>query len=323
MPEIELLAVGAVAAVFALVNGVNDGSTLVASGLKVPVIRPLVAAALLAAAAALVPLAVGTAVAQTFAGRLVAFDSDGAPIAVLGVVGATVVVIMLARRGLPTSLTLAVIGGLTGAGLAAGLAVSWTTVAVVLALAGLAPMVGGVLAFLVLRSAGRAVGLGSRAAVVRRLHVAGFALQCVAYGANDGQKMLAVFAVALGVGLGREPGELWVYASVFVLFLAGALAGLRRFSVTVSSGVLASRPIHSVSATISASLAVLTASLAGSPVSMTQALTGGLIGSGMSESAYRIRWHLARSIAVAWIVTLPAALFGGYGLGLLGMVVMT
>jgi inorganic phosphate transporter, PiT family len=49
----------------------------------------------------------------------------------------------LAARGLPTSLTLAVVGAIAGAGVGASLPVTWGTVGGVLLLAALAPLGGG------------------------------------------------------------------------------------------------------------------------------------------------------------------------------------
>lgn len=49
------------------------------------------------------------------------------------------VVAVLSRLGIPTSLTLALVGGLTGAGLGFGLPVLWSSVWFVLAMAAIAP----------------------------------------------------------------------------------------------------------------------------------------------------------------------------------------
>jgi PiT family inorganic phosphate transporter len=41
------------------------------------------------------------------------------------------------------------------------------------------------------------------------------------------------------------------------------------------------------------------------PVSMTQAIAGGLIGAGVARGAGRVRWHAAVKIVIAWVLTLP------------------
>jgi inorganic phosphate transporter, PiT family len=303
------------AAGYAVVNGLNDGGALIANGLKIQTLGVGPAIALLTGAVVVVPLTLGTRVADTLANRLV--DLDGVAgqralaVAILAAVG---VVVVLARLGLPTSLTLATIGGITGSGIGAGRAIGWTMVGTVLVLAALAPLVGALLAWSLARVARRVTAPTSVARLVGGGHRAAFTLQCVAYGANDGQKMLAVAVLALGTSGASGAAPLGglrlsaVLAVLGVLFLVGALLGVRRMAGTLSAGVLAVRPMNAVTAEVASGSAVLGTALVGAPVSMTQAMAGGLVGSGVSEGARRIRWRLVLNIGLAWVVTLPAAL---------------
>jgi inorganic phosphate transporter, PiT family len=52
---------------------------------------------------------------------------------------------------------------------------------------------------------------------------------------------------------------------------------------------------------------VLAAGSLGAPVSMTQAVAGGLIGAGGTRGWSRVRWAAVTKLAAAWVVTLPAA----------------
>jgi inorganic phosphate transporter, PiT family len=304
-PEIAVLL--ALAAMFAVVNGSNDGATLVANSLKVTSLRPLTAAVLVLAGLTFVPLVFGTQVATTLVSRLVVFEGPlgSSPIAA-AVLAATLVTWGLTRKGLPTSLTLGLIGGITGAGLGAGLAVSWVTVGVVLLLAALAPLAGAGLAYVI---SGIPVPLSRKTTghrVVGVAHRVGFGLQCFAYGANDGQKILAVFAIALGqTGTVEPTGGLLV--AIALLFLIGMLAGLPRMASTISIGVLTSRPYDAVVAEFSSATAVLGTAAVGMPVSMTQSITGGLVGVGSRTGAGRIRWQIVGRITAAWAFTLPLA----------------
>jgi PiT family inorganic phosphate transporter len=67
-------------------------------------------------------------------------------------------------------------------------------------------------------------------------------LQCVAYGANDGQKMLAVFAVASGPVIGAVATPPIRMAVIGLLFLVGGVLGLRRFAGSIGGGVVPVRP---------------------------------------------------------------------------------
>jgi PiT family inorganic phosphate transporter len=108
-----------VAALFAVVAGANDGSSILASAVRVSGLRPWVSISILLAAVVLGPLVLfGTSVATTLAHRLVPFDARGGVHVVLLVaaLAAMLVVFGLSRAGLPTSLTLALVGGISGAG---------------------------------------------------------------------------------------------------------------------------------------------------------------------------------------------------------------
>ena len=306
MLEIALLVL---AAGFAFVNGMNDGGSITSTGIKLPGLAPLTAIGMLTLAVMAVPLVIGTAVATTLASRLVTFDGgETGPAVTVAVLVAVGLVLALSHWGLPTSLTLAVVGAITGAGLGAGLPVSWGWVAWVLALAAAAPLVGALLAMAITWLLYRLNPRVSANTSLRRAHRVSFSLQCVAYGVNDGQKILAVFALALA--LPTAPVELPIQTLLLVgaCFAVGAALGLRRYGGMLGDGVMVVRPINAVVAEFAAGVSVIVTGLLGAPVSMTQAVAGGLIGSGAQESTRRIRWNRALMIALAWVVTLPAAL---------------
>ncbi|TMR93382.1 inorganic phosphate transporter [Nonomuraea basaltis] len=293
-----------VAGLFAVVSGVNDGGALLAAGLKLPTVRPATGILALVVMVAVVPL-VTHQVAQTFVTRLATFDQPGGKIATtIAVLSSLAVVAVLSAKGRPTSLTLAIVGGLTGAGLGWGLPVSPGSVALVLAFGLAAPIVGGLLAWVLIRVLVAVTTVHGLA----RWHQAGFLLQTVAYAANDAQKMLAVFMIALGFS--DAP---FAYTSlVAVLFALGTLYGLPKAGRTLSREIIVSRPPHGVAAELASGAAVIGCAAVGMPVSMTQAVAGGLIGAGMAQGGGRVRWYAALKIATAWMLTLPASgLLGG------------
>src|SRR5699024_7600754 len=102
---------------------------------RVPGLRPGTSIVVLLLAVALGPLFVfGTGVATTLAHRLVRFGEGDATHAALlvGVLTAIAVVFALTRAGVPTSLTLALVGALTGSGWGAGLPVNTTMLVTIL-----------------------------------------------------------------------------------------------------------------------------------------------------------------------------------------------
>ncbi|MEO3874618.1 inorganic phosphate transporter [Nonomuraea sp. B12E4] len=297
------------AGLFAVVSGVNDGGALLATGLKLPTVRPVRGMLALVLLVAVVPL-ITHQVAVTFVTRLGSYHQPGGRIAMtIAVISALVVVGVLSAKGRPTSLTLAIVGGLAGAGTGWGLPVSPGSVALVLAFGLAAPLAGGLLAWVLVRvlvAVTTARGLSG-------WHRAGFLLQGFAYAANDGQKMLAVFMIAFGV-----PDAMPAYTSAAaVLFGLGTLYGLPRAGRTLGRELIASRPQHGVAAELSASVAAIACASVGMPVSMTQAIAGGLIGAGVAQSTGRVRWYATGRIVLAWLLTLPAGALLGWALALL------
>lgn len=299
----------AVAVAFAFVNGFNDGGALLSVGLSVRGHRPLTGLLVAALAVAVAPLLVGTRVAETLAQRLVTFDGAEGEIALgVAVVAAVAVTWLLASRGLPTSLTLAVVGAIAGAGVGAELPVSWDVVWQVLFLAAVAPVAGLGVAWVLARLVRAWPSNRPLHRRVRRWHPVGFGLQCLAYGANDGQKMLAVLAIAAGTaGGGGVPIVAWQLATVAGAFLLGAMLGLPRVARTLGSGVVPARPHENVVTEVASASVVLGTGAVGSPVSMTQAIAGGLVGSAIGRGLGSIRWHATGQLGLAWIITLPSA----------------
>lgn len=296
------------AALLAVVHGSNAGGTLLSAGLGVRSVRPVVGVLVIALGVGLAPLLLGTDVATTMAKDLVGLDGRAGELALLvAVLSAMVVTSLLSRRGLPTSLTLALLGGLAGVGVGAGMPVGWGHVGLVLLGVALAPLAGlvvcNVLARLMRRTPfGSDVGRG-----LRRLHVVTFSLLSLAFGSNDAQKLLAVAAVAAGPVGDRVEPRWWQLAAIGVLFALGTVLGARRMAATINSGLLPVRTADAVVAELATALVMFGSTGLGSPVGMAQTLSGALVGTGLTRGVGRIRWEHVLRIAGAWVVTLPAA----------------
>ncbi len=296
----------ALAAAFAVINGVNDGGAMVASTLRVPGQRVLASVVTFGVALAVIPLVLGTGVATTLTSGLVDAPADARPALIAaGVIAAIGVVGLLTRAGLPTSLTLAMVGGIIGAGVGRGMPVVGPGVARVMIIGLAAPFVGAVLAQALTRAT-RVVlvrgGPRGMAALSRTSMIA----QAVAYGANDGQKMLALVAVTAA---GVTPP---LVVAVAVLFVVGAIPGIVVAAGTLGRRIAAAGPHEEVTAQLGGSIAVLTSAGFGVPVSMTQAVAGGLVGTGLVRGLRRVRWRVAGQLGVAWLLTLPSAALAGF-----------
>jgi PiT family inorganic phosphate transporter len=211
---------------------------------------------------------------------------------------------VLTRLGLPTSLTLGVVGGIVGAGLGRGLPIVAAGVTRVVLIGLAAPVVGALLARLLARMSSAV----QAAAGGRGLPVLGWialSAQAVAYAANDGQKMLAVLTVT-AAGL-TAPS----IVGIAMLFALGSVVGTTSAAGTLGRGIASGAPYEEVAAQLGGSVAVLTSAALGVPVSMTQAVSGGLVGTGLLRGLRQIRWRTAGQLVVAWLLTLPTAVLAG------------
>lgn len=297
------------AVVFALVTGANDGGSLLAMGLPVTGLRVGTAMAILVTLVVAVPPLLGTTVATTFTERLVGFEEGDARILMsIAVIASMLVVVALTWIGLPTSLTLAVIGGVVGVGLGSHTGVEWPMVTRVLLIGAAAPVVGALAAYLVSALYRVAPPHRMMAGTMILLHRVAFTLQCVAYSLNDAQKMLAMLAVAFGAtgasGVAPEPALLAIMGAGFAL---GTILGLPRVGPKLSNGLYAVRGTHTVAAELASGGAVLASAAAGAPVSMTQSVTGALLGVGVGTGPARVRWPVVVRMAGAWVITLPVS----------------
>jgi len=128
---------------------------------------------------------------------------------------------------------------------------------------------------------------------------------CLAYGANDGQKTLAVLGVAVGASL-TDLSQLAPLALVSaLLFVGGMLFGTKRVASKIGRGLARSNPIELATANVVAATVVLAGAGLGTPLSMTQAISGATVGVASRTAWRRVRWPTVGRLVVAWILTFP------------------
>lgn len=144
------------------------------------------------------------------------------------------------------------------------------------------------------------------------------------HGSNDIANAVGPFAAVLDVlRTGQVNAEAEVPIEIMVSFGVALVAGLwfigRRVIATVGTNLTEIHPSSGFSAELSAATVVMVASLLGIPVSSTHILIGAVLGVGMVNKA--ANWNLMKPIALAWVITLPAAaLIGAVTVSILRMV---
>src|ERR1700716_2713384 len=170
MPQLSLdaLAPLVAACAFGLISGFNDGGNLLASFTSGRVITPPMAALLLLVGLA-GPLVLGTAVAQTIGTNVIDLSAQGQLGFVLIVASPLSVVLLSWRFGIPTSMTLALVGGMLGWVLASDghSVVHWAGVVRVLLGMLVSVVGGGVPALVISWAIRRLLGPQAHAALLR------------------------------------------------------------------------------------------------------------------------------------------------------------
>jgi PiT family inorganic phosphate transporter len=99
----------------------------------------------------------------------------------------------------------------------------------------------------------------------------------------------------------------WVVLSCQVAMALGTLVGGWRIVKTLGSRITRLKPVQGFCAETAGAMTLYLATSFGVPVSTTHTITGAIMGVGAARRVSAVRWGIAGSIVIAWIITLPAA----------------
>ncbi|GIU94086.1 MAG: inorganic phosphate transporter [Gaiellaceae bacterium] len=312
---------------FAFTNGIQDAANSVATLVATRAAPPWAALALATVVLLCAPFLVGAAVAQTVAGLVDVPREDTLSVLSSGLLAALAWNVGVWLRGIPSSSTHALVGGLTGAAVgSSGLdAVTWggidgwKPVGVAAVLVGLAssPLLGAVTSFLVLRALRRVLRRATRrvALVVRRAQWATSAALAIGQGANDAQKAVGVIAAVLAAEGVSGDTPAWAVAGAAGAMAAGTALGGWRIVRTIGRRIYDLRSLDALASQTGSAAVLLGATAVGAPVSATHVVSSSVVGVGGARRRWgRVRWSVVEGIAVAWVTTLPATAFAGAAL---------
>ncbi len=313
-----LLAVLVLAVFFDYINGFHDTANAIATSVATRALRPAYAIGM-AAAFNFIGAFAGTAVAKTIGAGLVVEATTTQVVVMAALLGAIAWNLATWLWGIPSSSSHALIGGLLGATIiAAGTgAVKWDgLVSKVLVPLITSPVLGFVIAFLLMiclywifRRADRRP-LSRR---FRRLQVLSAGYMAFSHGSNDAQKTMGIITLALfsaGV-IPTNDVPAWVIVVSASAISLGTAVGGWRIMATMGHRVVDLEPIHGFAAETTAASVLLATAHLGMPVSTTHVISSAIMGVGSSKGPRGVRWGVARSILIAWIVTIPATMIVG------------
>ncbi|TQJ66442.1 PiT family inorganic phosphate transporter [Arthrobacter sp. SLBN-100] len=315
----------ALALFFDFTNGFHDTANAMATPIATGAIKPKTAVTL-AAILNLVGAFLSTEVAKTVSGGIIREGSGGVQITpdiiFAGLMGAILWNMITWLKGLPSSSSHALFGGLIGAAIA-GIGFNSinleTLLQKVILPAIFAPVIAGAAAYVCTRLAYALTSrhdpetgskLTQKRGGFRTGQIFTSSLVALAHGTNDAQKTMGIITLVLIAAGTQAPGsgpQLWVIGACALAIAIGTYAGGWRIIRTMGSGLTEVKPAQGFAAETSTASAILASSHLGFALSTTQVASGSVIGSGMGRRGTTVRWGMVGKIALGWLFTLPAA----------------
>jgi inorganic phosphate transporter, PiT family len=315
----------ALALFFDFTNGFHDTANAMATPIATGAIKPKTAVAL-AAVLNLIGAFLSTEVAKTVSGGIIREGDGGVQITpdiiFAGLMGAILWNMITWLKGLPSSSSHALFGGLIGAAIAG---IGFHTINLetllqkVILPAIFAPLIAGIVAYVCTRIAYALTArhdpetgskLTQKRGGFRTGQIFTSSLVALAHGTNDAQKTMGIITLVLIAAGTQEPGSgpvFWVIAACAFAIAIGTYAGGWRIIRTMGAGLTEVKPAQGFAAESSTASAILASSHLGFALSTTQVASGSVIGSGMGRRGTSVRWAMVGRIIVGWLFTLPAA----------------
>ena len=315
-----LVALVVLALSFDFLNGLHDAANSIATVVATKLLRPIEAVAFAAFfnfAAYFLTLAYPSlhAVAETIGKGLIDKDLVTPSVVFGALVGAMFWNVVTWLKGIPSSSSHALVGGIVGAGVAHGgfPAIQWVGLNKTLVAIVLSPVLGMILAMLVMLITGWLAAAASARSAERSfkgLHLVSSAAYSLGHGLNDAQQTMGIITVLLystGYLHGKFTVPHWVAISCYIAMGLGTLTGGWRIIETMGSRITKLSQQQGFAASTGGSVMLFGASALGIPVSTTHTITGSIIGAGVARRASAVRWGVAQNIVTAWVITIPCS----------------
>ena len=218
-------------------------------------------------------------------------------------------------KGIPSSSSHALVGGLIGAGVAhaSTSSIQWNGLNKTLIAIVLSPTLGLILTMLIMLATSwmgvRATARGAER-TFRGLHLVSAGAYSLGHGLNDAQKTMGIIAVLLysqGLLEGGFHVPLWVVLACQAAMALGTLMGGWRIVRTMGLRITRLTPMQGFCAETGGAATLFMATYLGVPVSTTHTITGAIVGVGAARRVSAVRWNVASSIVYAWVITIPAS----------------
>ena len=320
---LSLIGLVALALFFDFTNGFHDAANSVAAIVGTKTLKAKFAPLFAAVFNFSAYFVVGTAVANTVA-KTVNSDYINYGVIFAALLSAIMWNYITWKRGMPSSSSHALLGGLIGAGLVVGGLQAISMASVQKAAIGLTitPFVGFGIAYIVMwivKGFQKITKLSDDSKAFKGTQLVTSAAVSFGHGANDAQKTMGVIAaLLLASGHTVMDGKNvivpeWVALLSYLVIALGTWWGGWKIIQTMGMRLVKLRANSGAAADIGASVAIFGATATGVPISTTHAATTSILGAGVAEGA-KAKWALFRSMLLTWVTTIPATIAISAGL---------
>lgn len=306
---------------FDYINGFHDTANAIATSVSTRAIAPKTAVEM-AAVLNFVGALVSTGVAKTIGGDLViSANLINAEVIMAALFGAIIWNLLTWWWGIPSSSSHALIGGVIGA---VCVSVGYEVLNI--------PGIERIFFSLILTPI-IALGVGFTMMVIllwifgkqspvvlndrfRSLQLVSASLMAFSHGSNDAQKAMGIITLTLLSGGYIDTLEvpIWVKFLCATAMALGTAAGGWRIISTMGNKIFKMETINGFAADLSSATVIFTATLLHLPVSTTHVVSGSIMGVGSSKRVRAVNWGVARSMVMAWFVTIPLSAIVSAGL---------
>ena len=316
MSIVILILVVACALAFEFINGFHDTANSIATTVYTRAL-PVAGAIALAACMNFLGAFVSEGVAQTISKGLVSIVIDDYVI-LAALLGAVTWNLLTWWKGIPSSSSHALIGGLLGATIAYTMSldgIMWDGVLqkVVIPMF-TSPFIGFIMGFCVMKLIYKMFESFNRrktSRVFSRLQIVSAAAVAFSHGTNDAQKTMGIITLALftsGILTDAAHIPLWVKLICAATMALGTSVGGWRIMRTMGHGVTKLDSVRGFAAETSSAIVIQIMTAMHAPISTTHAISTAVMGVGSARRLSAVKWSKAKDIVMTWVVTPPASI---------------
>jgi len=311
--------------VFEFINGFHDTANSIATTVFTKAL-PVAGAIALAASMNFVGALLFEGVAQTISQGLVSIQLDDYVI-LAALLAAITWNLITWWRGIPSSSSHALIGGLLGATIAYTISMTnmgwtqgvlWGGVLQKIVIPMLSsPVIGFIMAFCVMKLIYKLFASFNHrktSRVFSRLQIVSAAAVAFAHGTNDAQKTMGIITLALITGGFLGVGAhvpLWVKIICATTMATGTSVGGWRIMRTMGHGVTKLDSVRGFAAEASSAIVIQIMTALHAPISTTHAITSAVMGVGSAHRLSAVKWGKAKDIVMTWVITPPVSMAMG------------